>query len=134
MTDQQNDLEIHYAKYGSDAQKRDVIDYIDEQISSNDRLNLLVNNDNLGGDHYSGKPKQLHIIYTFNGVLYEEKLDEGEMLIIPEIGAKTTENRSAAWHYLISKLLDSASGVLITAILLWGISRIVRAWRFDTYG
>ncbi len=38
------DLELHYARYGMANEKRNVIDCIDNEISANDRLNLLVNN------------------------------------------------------------------------------------------
>ncbi len=82
------DLEIYYARYGSTVHKRDAIDIIEQQISPHQRLNLLINNDNLGGDFYPGEEKQLHIIYTFNGILYEEKLNEGEILSIPKLTAK----------------------------------------------
>ncbi len=79
------DLEIHYARYGSTAQKRDVLDIIEQQVSPHQRLNILVNNDNLSGDFYPGEEKQLHIIYTFNGMLCEEKLSEGEVLSVPKL-------------------------------------------------
>ncbi len=104
------DLEVHYAKYGTEAEKRDVISYVTSRISLAGRLNLLVNNDNLGGDHYSGKAKQLHIIYTFNGVLCEEDLDEGEMLVIPKLQViEVKEMQRMEWFDIL--LLILAAGL-----------------------
>lgn len=88
---QNRDLEIHYARYGTDVQKDDVVDFLEERISSHQRLNLFVDNDNLGGDFYPGKEKQLHIIYTFNGILYEGEFNEGQVLSIPKLVTETPE-------------------------------------------
>lgn len=78
------DLTIHYAQYGTSTVKKDVIDIVTKRITSNDRLNLLVSNDTFGGDFLPGKHKFLHIIYTFNGIFYDERIDELDLLIIPK--------------------------------------------------
>ncbi len=119
-----DDLEIHYARYGSDTEKRDVIHFIKARLSPHSRLNLLVNSANLGGDYYPGNPKQLHIIYTFNGVLYEERLDEGEMLVIPKLLIIETAEPST--------LLDSVGIAAVVVALFWGISRIVKVFRDES--
>ncbi len=129
---QHNDLEIYYARYGLDAHNRDVFDCINDEISPNDRLNLLVSNDNLGGDFYPGQPKQLHIIYTFNGVPYEERLDEGELLTIPKQSNISDNALSESVGFGLFVLLKGVSFGIGVVALSWGASRIVKAWRFDT--
>lgn len=131
MTNQQNDLEIHYAQYGSGIHKRDVIDCINEQISPNDRLNLLVSNDNLGGDFYSGQEKHFHIIYTFNGILYGEKLSEGELLTIPKRSDISDNELLDHISFGLFIFLRSVGFGLGVVALSWGVSRVVKAWRFD---
>ncbi len=122
MQNNAEDLTIHYARYGSVVDKRDVLEIIDDQVSPYDRLALLVNNDNLGGDFYSGVVKQLHIIYTFNGVLCEERIDEGGMLVIPKPSiVEIVEGDNV--------LLDSIGIAVIAAALFWGISQVVRSWK-----
>ncbi len=112
---QNKDLEIHYARYGMDTHKSDVIDPLREQISPHQRLNLLINNDNLGGDFYPGKEKQLHIIYTFNGILYEEKLNEGEVLSIPKLAVE------------VRKTDDLPSSIILAVLsLVLGISLVIK--------
>ena len=129
---QQNDLEMHYARYGLRLHSRDVIDCVDEQISPNDRLNLLVSNDNLGGDYYPGQLKHLHIIYTFNGLFYDEELDEGEFLTIPKQFSSLEEiTLQDSIGFGLAILLRSVAFGLGVIALGWGISRVVRAWRFD---
>jgi len=133
-----NDLEIHYAEYGVDPYKRKsgtykevVIHSINKQISPNDRLSLLVNNYNLGGDFYPGRKKQLYIIYTFNGQLHEETLDEGELLTIPKGFSASDNALQDSVGFGLFVLLRGISLGLSVVALSWGISRVVRAWRFD---
>jgi len=114
---QNRDLEIHYARYGTDAQKDDVIDVVKEQVSPYERLNLLIDNDNLGGDFYPGKEKQLHIIYTFNGILYEEELDEGEVLTIPKLAMEAQRTNSIS---------NDASVILAVLSPVLGISLVLK--------
>ena len=124
------DIEIHFARYGPEAEKRDVITYIQSRISSADRLNLFVNNDNLGGDHYPGKAKELRIAYTFNGVLYEELLDEGEMLVIPKLTEAQAEFNGVL--FLVKPLLDNIGAGLVILALAYGISLIVKVFKNDS--
>ena len=130
MTNQQNDLEIHYARYGLRLHSRDVIDCVDEQISPNDRLSLLVSNDNLGGDFYPGQEKYLHIIYTFNGVLYEEEVNEGELLTIPKQSNISDNTLLDDVGFALFVLLRGISFGISVVALSWGSSRVVKAWRF----
>ena len=117
MTTTENDLFINFAGYGTEAYRKDVIDCINEQISPNDRLNLLVSNDNLGGDFYPGQVKQLHIIYTFNGVLYDEWLGEGELLVIPRWQIiKSEETRKMDWLVFVIWIIV-ALGLVIPRII-----------------
>lgn len=110
------DLEIHYARYGSITHKKDVVKIIEEQVSPHQRLNLLINNDNLGGDLYPGKEKKLHIIYTFNGILCEENLNEGEILVIPKLATGVQETNSISSD--TSVILAVLSPVLRISLVL----------------
>ena len=112
------DLKIHYARYGSAARKDDVLYIVKDQISPHQRLNLLINNDNLDGDFYPGKKKQLHIIYTFNGILYEEKLNEGEVLSIPKLAVGGVQETG--------KLPSGTNIILAVLSLILGIGLIIR--------
>ena len=111
------DLKIHYARYGSVARKDDVLYIVKDQISPHQRLNLLINNDNLDGDFYPGKKKQLHIIYTFNGILYEEKINEGEVLSIPKLAIEVQE---------AGKLLSGINIILAVLSLILGIGLVLK--------
>lgn len=135
------DLKIHYARYGLDIHNRDVIELINMDISSHDRLNLLVNNNNLGGDYYYGQKKQLHIIYTFNGVLCEERLNEGELLVIPKLHTQingvteeleliTQQPDTVSRSMLLGILLDNIGTGLVVLAVAFGISQIVKGWRY----
>lgn len=111
------DLKIHYARYGSVARKDDVLYIVKDQISPHQRLNLLINNDNLDGDFYPGKKKQLHIIYTFNGILYEEKINEGEVLSIPKLAIEVQE---------AGRLLSDTNIILAILSLILGIGLVLK--------
>ncbi len=78
------DLNIYYAQYGTKISKKDVLSIIRKKVSKHDRLYFIVSNENLGGDFLPGVHKFLHIIYTFNGILYDEVINELEPLIIPK--------------------------------------------------
>ncbi len=89
MTQDSKNLEIHYARYGSIIHKRDVINIIRGHIighndSWGQRLTLSVSDDNLGGDYSLSEKKYLHVIYSYGGLSFEQKIDEGDSIRLPK--------------------------------------------------
>jgi len=87
-------LKIHSALYGYRGYMRDVTNEIDSRRQGN-KITLPVINENLGGDWYPGKTKELWLLYTLNGISKFIIVSEGEILTIPkfEIVQKITQIR-----------------------------------------
>jgi hypothetical protein len=70
-------LQIFRAYYGDDGQFINVTDALRSYIGADGRINILVNNMNMGGDPFPGHRKLLRVLYSFNGerrhVIVEEK-------------------------------------------------------------
>src|SRR3954469_9994231 len=75
-------LHINRAIYGRDNHSNDVTSRLNSQIQ-NDQLNVLVNNQNMGGDPYPDHGKTLTVQYAISGKNNEVILDEGATLRLP---------------------------------------------------
>ena len=78
-----SELYITVALYGTDDVIRDVTKKVQEQVAYN-RLNLRVDNSNLGGDPAPGYPKALTLTYTINGKTDTIVAREQQTIKIPE--------------------------------------------------
>ena len=76
------ELEILRAVYGVAGGGMDVTARLSAQVSG-DRLNLLVNDDTMGGDPAHGQVKRLKVIYRRQGLRYETNVPEKGMLSLP---------------------------------------------------
>jgi len=79
-------LLIQHASYESVEGRgaRDVTALIAGQVK-NDRINLIVNNRNLGGDPALNLVKRLHVEYTLAGQSFKKDIPENQALAIPEV-------------------------------------------------
>src|SRR3954467_3289338 len=75
-------LQINRAIYGRDNHSNDVTSRLNSQIQ-NDQLNVLVNNQNMGGDPYPDHGKTLTVQYAISGKNNELTLNEGTTLRLP---------------------------------------------------
>jgi hypothetical protein len=73
---------VSSARYGSDPTFADVTDLVQELVQDS-RLDLLVNNQSMGGDPIENVPKVLSIYYRLDGVLETATVDEGDTITLP---------------------------------------------------
>src|SRR3954471_18224604 len=78
----QGKLHINRAIYGWADRNSDVTSRLNSQIQS-DQLNVLVNNQNMGGDPYPDHGKTLTVQYAISGKNNELTLNEGATLRLP---------------------------------------------------
>jgi hypothetical protein len=77
-----SDLRIVSATYGAGGRSANVTNRLQELIQ-NDRLNVVVNNDSMGGDPAPDNHKKLEVTYTFRGRQRRATVSEGGTLDIP---------------------------------------------------
>ncbi len=77
------DLEIIRALYGSGGKYRIVTGDIQNHVHHNN-INMLVSNENLGGDPAPNRKKELLVIYRKQGREYGAHLEEGSWFIITD--------------------------------------------------
>ena len=86
----QSSLHISRAVYGSGNRSVDVTSRVNSQIEG-DQLNLLVNNDSMGGDPAPGQAKTLTLEYALNGQTKQVVINEGDTLRLT-FGATSQSN------------------------------------------
>jgi len=74
---------ITKAQYGDGRRMKDVTELLNSRIAAN-RLELLINNANLGGDPAPAVKKAIIVDYEYNGRAATARLAEGETLRLPE--------------------------------------------------
>jgi hypothetical protein len=87
-------LRLIDARYGSAARSQDVLGRL-QPLVQNNRLNLAVNNQTMGGDPAVGAAKSLVLIYEWQGQRYEVRTREGRTLNIPGEGAVIAQSTPA---------------------------------------
>lgn len=75
-------LKVISAQYGAGARLSDVTALLSGRIAG-DRLTVLVENNNLGGDPIRGADKVLNVAYEWNGQRYTASAKEGQTLRLP---------------------------------------------------
>lgn len=78
-------LRILRAQYGADFRYFDVTDRLNSQLQG-DHLGLRITNDAMGGDPAHDKPKQLTVVYIFNGDQCRTTVNENDSLNLPGAG------------------------------------------------
>jgi hypothetical protein len=76
-------LRITKAQYGDGRRMKDVTEILNGKITAS-RLELVINNANLGGDPAPAVKKAITVDYEYNGRAATAKLAEGETLRLPE--------------------------------------------------
>lgn len=76
------DLAICTATYGAQDEGKDVTRILASRVKDG-KLELLVSNENLGGDPVPGVVKKLQVEYLFAGKQHSATADEGETLSLP---------------------------------------------------
>jgi len=74
---------IDRATYGAGAQTRDVTALLQSRVANN-RLDLPVNNDAMGGDPAYNQVKQLQLTYEWGGQVHEITANENDLLALPD--------------------------------------------------
>ena len=82
LRQQLGNLQIGSASYGANGSFNDVTAIVQSYVINNS-VNLLVNNDTMGGDPAFGYVKQLEVSYTYNGSSGSKSVQEGGTLILP---------------------------------------------------
>ncbi|MBI2689210.1 MAG: hypothetical protein HYX27_23140 [Acidobacteria bacterium] len=75
-------LRITKAQYGDGRRMKDVADVLTSKISAN-RLELVISNNNLGGDPAPAVKKYIAVVYDYNGRTGNVKVNEGDTLLLP---------------------------------------------------
>ena len=75
-------LRILRAQYGADYRYADVTDRLNSQLQG-DQFNLRITNDTMGGDPAPDRPKQLAVVYIFDGQQCRAEVNEKDTLSIP---------------------------------------------------
>jgi hypothetical protein len=75
-------LQISRAIYGYNGKGDDVTNRIRSQIR-NDRVDMEINNDTMGGDPNHGEKKNLKVVYTYGGKQRTKFVNEHDRLRIP---------------------------------------------------
>ena len=70
------------ASYGSGGRRRDVTSRLQNMVRHN-RLSVLVNNFTMGGDPALGQPKDLTVMYEYQGQRRNTNTREGSNLTLP---------------------------------------------------
>jgi hypothetical protein len=78
-------LRILRAQYGADYRYFDVTDRLNSQLQ-NDQLSLRITNDIMGGDPAPDRPKQLSVVFIFNGDQCRATVNEKYTLNLPGAG------------------------------------------------
>ena len=86
-------LKIVSAQYGSGTHVTDVTALLGARIAS-DRLVVLVENNNLGGDPSRGADKVLNVVYEWNSQRYNASAKEGQTLRLPPDAAASPVSTS----------------------------------------
>jgi len=76
-------LRITRAQYGDGRRMKDVTEILNSKIASN-RLELAIQNANLGGDPAPAEKKHIIVEYEYNGRAATANLAEGQTLILPD--------------------------------------------------
>lgn len=97
-------LRIHSALYTCRGWSKNVKSILKLHVTECGTLTLPVMNEYLGGDFFSGHPKELWITYTYNGISETAKLKEGDMLIIPPRVQYISPERVPLWKRLVKHL------------------------------
>jgi hypothetical protein len=89
-------LRITKARYGAGRRWLDVTSTL-QNLVTNNRLNVKVNNTNMGGDPADDRPKELEVEWTYRGRRQESRLREGEYLDLPGGGVENDgdDNRNS---------------------------------------
>jgi len=77
-----NFLRIVRATYASGRNSRDVTSQLQSMVVNN-RLNIVVNNQTMGGDPAPGQSKQLYVQYEYNGNRQSRTVSENSRLKLP---------------------------------------------------
>ncbi|MGO9202975.1 MAG: hypothetical protein ACLQM8_20855 [Limisphaerales bacterium] len=75
-------LRVLGAQYGAGEKFHEVTDLLNDRVAGG-RLELLVCNENMGGDPALLTEKQLSVEYWYSGKRLSKTVKEGEMLILP---------------------------------------------------
>lgn len=78
-------LRILRAQYGADYRYFDVTDRLNSQLQG-DQFSLRITNDTMGGDPAPDRPKQLSVVYIFNGQQCRAMVSEKDTLNLPGAG------------------------------------------------
>ena len=80
-----NTLRIVQANYGATngRNSRNVTQRLQGMIRNNNRLDITVNNQSMGGDPAVGQSKQLYVVYEYRGRRNTQTVPEGGRLTIP---------------------------------------------------
>ena len=70
------------ASYGAGNRRRDVTNRL-QSLVRNNRLDVLVNNNTMGGDPALGQPKNLQLTYEYQGQRRNTNMGEGGRLTVP---------------------------------------------------
>ncbi len=79
---QYRNLRIVQASYGAGNRRRDVTSRL-QSLVRNNRLDVLVNNNTMGGDPALGQPKNLQLTYEYQGQRRNTNMSEGGRLTVP---------------------------------------------------
>lgn len=82
QADSSGGLVIHTASYGTEEKMNDVTEILKSKVKDQ-KLELLVANDNLGGDPAYAEAKALRVEYTYAGERHSVTADERETLSLP---------------------------------------------------
>ena len=75
-------LNIVQASYGSGNRRRDVTSRLQSMVRNN-RLSVLVSNSTMGGDPAFNQPKNLQVMYEYQGQRRNRTVSEGDRLALP---------------------------------------------------
>ncbi len=100
----QGDLEIIQARYGAKWLSWDVTRRLNRYIRGN-QLQVVVNNQNMGGDPAPGSTKRLTVTYSYRGYRSTVEVPEYQLLVLPAGG-----NRPGPGHGRRLEILDADYG------------------------
>jgi hypothetical protein len=92
-------LRILRAQYGADYRYFDVTDRLNSQLQG-DQLDLRITNDTMGGDPAPDKPKQLSVVYFYNGQQCRALTNEKDTLNLPGEGDCANNNFAGGFRIL----------------------------------
>ncbi|MBZ5572613.1 MAG: DUF3395 domain-containing protein [Acidobacteriia bacterium] len=103
-----DNLQIMRAQYGADYRFHDVTELLNQQIQ-NDRLNLRITNETMGGDPAEERPKKLTVFYVYNGEPGQITVNEKDTLDLP--GTVSGSWPSAAGELQILRAIYGVPGL-----------------------